>query len=583
VGAAVCLALSLSQPVSAANLTVNSTPDVVDAAPGNGVCETALGNGVCTLRAAIQEANAQSGVDTIVLPAGTYTLGIGGTGEDASATGDLDLSGDVNISGAGAATTIVDGGALDRVFHVVGAVDVEMSGLTVRNGYFAVAGGIFNAGTLTLSNSRVSDNSAFAGGGIRSSGTLILTHSTVSGNIAYNNAGGIYNDRGGALTLDDSTVSGNSTAFAGGIRSDCGTTTVNNSTVSGNVAWNNNSGGIHIVEFRCTGTLTLNNSTVSGNHGAGIWRQAEQTNGTGPTVTLKNSTVSDNTAGGIVQDPSNTSNAGTINLKNSIVAGNGSNDCYGTMTSLGHNLSGDGSCGFSGPGDLNSAIALLGPLADNGGPTETHALLPDSPAIDAGSPDCPPPAGDQRGVTRPQGAACDIGSYETTEIDVDSDGVLDDADNCPLVANADQFDYDGDGLGDACDTDDDNDGVLDGADNCPLVANADQLDYDGDDLGDACDPDDDNDGVPDAVDAFPLGDNSPTVVIEMCSSGVPNHVFPDGSSFNDLIGVCAAGAANHGEFVSCVALLANGWKDLGLIDGPQKAALLGCAAGSTIP
>jgi hypothetical protein len=106
---------------------------------------------------------------------------------------------------------------------------------------------------------------------------------------------------------------------------------------------------------------------------------------------------------------------GIVTPTNTIVAANGTTtpNCNGALDSLGYNLTDDDSCGFSATGDLIVADAMLGPLADNGGPTETHDLLPGSPAIDAGSLDCPPPATDQRGVARPQGAACDIGSVES--------------------------------------------------------------------------------------------------------------------------------------------------------------------------
>jgi predicted outer membrane repeat protein len=103
---------------------------------------------------------------------------------------------------------------------------------------------------------------------------------------------------------------------------------------------------------------------------------------------------------------------GNATLTNTIVSDNGVDNCGGSVSSSGYNLTDDDSCGFTAPGDLVVADAMLGPLADNGGPTETHALLAGSPAIDAGSPDCPPPATDQRGVARPQGAACDIGAFE---------------------------------------------------------------------------------------------------------------------------------------------------------------------------
>jgi CSLREA domain-containing protein len=100
----------------AASFTVNSTVDAVDATPGDGVCDDGAGN--CTLGAAIMEANALVGADTITLPTGTYTISIAGTGEDAAETGDLDISDDLTINGAGADTTIIDGGGLDRVFQV---------------------------------------------------------------------------------------------------------------------------------------------------------------------------------------------------------------------------------------------------------------------------------------------------------------------------------------------------------------------------------------------------------------------------------------------------------------------------------
>jgi hypothetical protein len=94
--------------------------------------------------------------------------------------------------------------------------------------------------------------------------------------------------------------------------------------------------------------------------------------------------------------------------------------------------------------------------------------------------------------------------HDSSFIDPDFDGLTTAADNCPNVANADQIDGDGDGIGNACDPDNDNDNVANVSDNCPTVANADQLDSDHDGLGNACDADDDNDGVPDAQDAFPL-------------------------------------------------------------------------------
>jgi hypothetical protein len=105
-----------------------------------------------------------------------------------------------------------------------------------------------------------------------------------------------------------------------------------------------------------------------------------------------------------------------VTLRNTILSNAPSANCFqglGTLVSSGNNLSSDATCAASltGPGDLNNTNPLLGPLANNGGPTQTHALLAGSPAIDAAG-GCPPPATDQRGVVRPQGSACDIGSFE---------------------------------------------------------------------------------------------------------------------------------------------------------------------------
>ena len=114
-------------PAAAATFTVNDTTDAVDAAPGDGKCATAVAT--CTLRAAIQEANAHAGADTIMVPAGTYLLTIAGQGEDIAATGDLDITDDVTITGAGADNTILDGNGIDRIFDI-SASTVAIVGLS---------------------------------------------------------------------------------------------------------------------------------------------------------------------------------------------------------------------------------------------------------------------------------------------------------------------------------------------------------------------------------------------------------------------------------------------------------------------
>jgi len=131
--------------------TVDDFTDVVDMAPVDNTCLTA--GGKCTLRAAVQQTNTLAGPDTIILPAGTYALTITGRCEDAAAKGDLDIIDDMTISGAGAATTIIDGNGIDRVFDVWAHLNV--SGVTIRNGDPGMAicpsgmpngGGIYSAG-----------------------------------------------------------------------------------------------------------------------------------------------------------------------------------------------------------------------------------------------------------------------------------------------------------------------------------------------------------------------------------------------------------------------------------------------------
>ena len=210
-------------------LVVNSTADAVDASPGDGRCESSSGE--CTLRAAIQEANALPGSNTINLSAGTYVLNIDESEENTASSGDLDIIGDLTIIGEGARTTIIDGGDIDRVFDIIGASTI--SAVTVQNGKGNSGGGIRNRGTLTLTNSTVSGNEAStSGGGIFNSGTLELTTSTISGNEASTSGGGIFNS--GTLELTNSTISGNSALDGGGLYNFVGSTTRLRNTIIAN-------------------------------------------------------------------------------------------------------------------------------------------------------------------------------------------------------------------------------------------------------------------------------------------------------------------------------------------------------------
>ncbi len=293
--------------------------------------------------------------------------------------------------------------------------------VTVTNSTFAgnwigpggSGGGIENWATLTVANSTFSDNEAYygSGGGIRNRGTLTVTESTFSDNFGYT-GGGISNS--GTLAVAKSTFSGNSAEAGGGI-TNAGESMLTNSTFSGNRA--PVGGGVSN-----SGTLLVANSTFYGNsagHGGAI------SNSAGSTLTLMNSTFSANRApvgGGIY------GNMSTLTATNSIIA-----DCsfYESTIAGGHNIeTGATSCGF--PADSMSVTdPMLGPLQDNGGPTMTMALLPGSPAIDAGD-DASCPATDQRGVTRPQGSRCDIGAFEV-QVTYSFSGFLPPTENPPAV------------------------------------------------------------------------------------------------------------------------------------------------------
>src|SRR6266566_7407360 len=197
---------------------VNSTADLPNSTSSSKVCATATG--VCTLRAAIQASNANAGTDTIVLPAGTYTLTITGRNEDLAATGDLDITDPVTITGAGASSVIIDGHGIDRVFDVFANGTTTISGVTIRNGNpgAAAGGGIFsgavvgnNVVSLNLSNVIVTQNTnTNNGGGIANSDNISLTDVTVSNNTCVGQAGlggGIFQQ--GTATLNRGTLSGN--------------------------------------------------------------------------------------------------------------------------------------------------------------------------------------------------------------------------------------------------------------------------------------------------------------------------------------------------------------------------------------
>jgi len=208
--------------------TVDVENDIPDLNPGDGVCAAALS--FCSLRAAVMEANASDGDHVIILPAGTYRLTNAGAAEDAAVTGDLDITDFFNtlvIRGAGPGLSVINGEGIDRVFQVLGSTTLQLEGLTVVNGRIADdGGGIWNGGTLRISDSTISGNwsvggsgsgiynRASTGGFLGAAGTVELTDVRVTGNFSGSDGGGIWN--GGSLTVQGSTIDFNSNNQHGG-------------------------------------------------------------------------------------------------------------------------------------------------------------------------------------------------------------------------------------------------------------------------------------------------------------------------------------------------------------------------------
>ncbi len=316
------------------------------------------------------------------------------------------------------ASTVLSGSVLNSGYAVIDTTHFEYG--VLFNGYLGNAtlrqsvmkpGGLLNsAGVLTVTNSLIAGDgvlevNAGLGNGLRNEGggRVVVIETTFSGHTS-GYGGAIFND-GGHLELISSTIRDNTATVNGGGIYSSGFFTVSNSLIADN-ATAGAGGGLLISGY--LPLITLTNSTVSGNsaggNGGGIFSTAQN-------FTITNSTIANNTAGlgGNIFLYSDTV-AISITLRNTLIAGSlAGSDCVNAGAAIidgGGNFVGDGSCGFPAGGDPR-----LGPLADNGGPTLTHALLPGSPAINAANPAfCP--AVDQRGVVRPQGPGCDIGAFE---------------------------------------------------------------------------------------------------------------------------------------------------------------------------
>ena len=473
------LLAAADQSPSAAIFTVDCTADAHDASPGDGICATAAGE--CTLRAAIEEANALLGQQTVQVPPGTYLLALGA----------LNVSDDLVLQGAGAGHTIIDGGMADNVISVSGpGVQLEVDDLQVANGVEGIEATISTE--LLVSRSAITDSQ---GAGISAPVSVVaISRSQITGNgvgissvpsgavmidssmIAGNRGLGVYGSEAG-ISITNSTIDENR---GGGLFVDGNDFVMSNSTVSNNVSAGDG-GGIWL-----NARSRITNSTISGNtaggRAGGLWFENGFNGGAGAVVGgdvyLNNVTLTHNTAaqgGGIVgqsgggPQSANQYYPAHAYVRNSIIAPNSASDSAPDCLSLpdtnrlgdvvttdllvflGHNLIGDGSdCAFTAdPSDrIGTAMSpvdpLIGPLGNNFGPTLTRGLLRGSPALDAvpiadcaydddgdpSTPDVPLPT-DQRGILRPLGGACDIGAFEGLApacddgVDNDGDGLID--------------------------------------------------------------------------------------------------------------------------------------------------------------
>ena len=420
----VSAAINATPNTSSGNLTLTAPTTSLNQAitlkPGSTL------NGTATTVNVGATGTVQNGVDaalaggTVNLAAATYTL-----------AQEVAINKNITVRGAAANTTTVSGNNASRVFNVRSNITATLDKMTIANGnttsnpYSNNGAGIYNEGQLTLSNSIISQNTAASfkpldeprGGGVFNSGTLNVVDTVISNNTstASSYGGGIAST--GTLNINRSTLSGNSSNRSGGGLISFGPVTISNTTISGNTAGIDGGG---LVDYSGSITPTLiSNSTISGN-------TAKQSGGGILTIhpmNIVNSTIVNNTA---LNNGGGITNKSQINIANSIVAGNISQTDFslneiadkdgGVMTSQGHNLVGQNSTrgGFiTTTSDIlvpGAITAQIGALANNGGTTLTHAVLPGSLAIDAANPATATTTGQTGNAIA--GAARDIGAYE---------------------------------------------------------------------------------------------------------------------------------------------------------------------------
>ncbi len=451
-------------PLHAASFTVTNTND----------------SGAWSLREVVATANANPDADTVTFdPA----LTVGGPASIVLTSGQLDLTSSVTIQGPGASSLTISGNSASRIFSVGSGATVTLSGLSLINGSVTISNGggaIDNSGTLSISDCTLSGNSAggdlfgdSGGGAIQNRGSLAISGSTLSGNSCNASGGAIQNFYGRTLTIDNTTLTSNTSGSpttnsrGGGAIFNQGTLTIRSSTLSGNSVVRYGGGG---AIGNQDGSVTISDSTLSGNStntdvnaGGG----AIQSYGGGVVIKVINSTISGNTdlssyaprasaisdvygALTVVQStitgnsPAGVAVEGNVSgsgvLKNSIVAGNGATDLKingtGMITTNGANFIGNPGAvtlpstdkTFVSTGKTPAQV-LNTTLANNGGPTRTHALVAGSPALDAAvNADALDASGgalttDQRGSGYQRNAATvDLGAFEaqlTPEITIE--------------------------------------------------------------------------------------------------------------------------------------------------------------------
>lgn len=414
----------------------------------------------CSLRAAVSAANSAGGTNLI-----TFAPGLTGTFPVTAASGGQLLStSDQTIQGSGASATVIDAmGENHAIFFAQKSLTLQ--GVTLQRAHVVATGSQYAAGAalsggggpIALIDSVVTDNSVSAeadavGGGMLIQGPLTLTRTRVVGNSATSSGHAAYGggvvvqgaigDGASPVTITQSQISGNSVIgtgvgsatrhiIGGGLVVDRGVQpfSLDGTTIDDNHAIDQTScctgteaGGADIAN-QSGGSFSVTNSTIAGNSvegtnslGGGGLEVASFT--ANRTVDLVNDTIADNSSssGGSQLFAA----AGQVRVRASIVRGASENCSLGTqpniaasITSLGGNVDSGSTCQFTGPWDQSNTDPGLGGLMDNGGTTMTRALSPRSPAVDAVPANlCPPPTTDQRGVSRPQGPACDAGAFE---------------------------------------------------------------------------------------------------------------------------------------------------------------------------